>query len=72
MPQQLIAVTRSSLRSSLKGERSKSEMFRVIFALAQTLRFCGTLARLSIMISQKAIASFNMLASVRGTVADEF
>jgi hypothetical protein len=55
-----------------RESEAKAKMFRVIFALAQTLRFCGTLAKLSIMISQKAIASFNMLASVRGTVADEF
>jgi hypothetical protein len=37
-----------------RGERSKSEMSRVIFALARTLRFAVTLPKLNIMISQKA------------------
>jgi hypothetical protein len=41
------------LRCSLKGERSKSEMFAVIFALTRALRFAVAPPKLNVMISQE-------------------
>ena len=63
----------SFLASTSLSRESKSEMFKVIFALARTLRFCDHPAKTQhSTIIPVTIASFNMLAAVCGTVADQF